>query len=593
MFTTRPEITGTFGAVTSTHWLASASGMAVLERGGNAFDAAVAAAFVLQVVEPHLNGPGGDVPLIFGKPGEEPVVLCGQGTAPAGATIEHYRSLGLETVPGTGLLAPAVPGSVHAWLVLLRDHGTMRPREVLDYAIGYAADGHPALERVSATIASMADFFTTHWPTSAQQWLADGRAPERNELLRNPAWARTLERLCDAAEAAGDDRVAQCDAFIAEWTTGFVADAIAEFVQTPVRDSSGRDHAGVITGEDLAAWQPTYESPVSLDWRGVRVYKCGLWSQGPALLQQLALLDGLLPQQADEWDADLMHAAIEAASLAFADRDAFYGDSGEDRASIDELLDPAYTEQRRALIGDEASHELRPGSPGGRTPRFAAAVRARGDEVVLDGLGEPTVAKDGKTRGDTCHIDVVDRWGNVVSATPSGGWLQSSPYIPDLGFCLGSRLQMMWVEEGLPSSLQPGRRPRTTLSPSLMVEIDTDVTTAFGTPGGDQQDQWQLVFLLANRILGRDLQASIDAPSWHVESLVSSFEPRVWQPGVFTAESRIPDAVIEQLRQRGHLANEAGPWSLGRMSAASYEPSTGLIRAAANPRGMQGYAAGR
>ncbi len=589
MFTTRPELRGTFAMVSSTHYLASASAMAVLEDGGNAFDAAVAGALVLQVVEPHLNGPGGDLPAIVRPAGQEPVVLCGQGVAPAGATIEHYRAEGLDVVPGTGLLAAAVPGAMPAWITLLRDHGTRTPREVAGYALSYARDGHPLIEGAAATIGRMASYFTERWQTSAAQWLPGGTAPAPGQFVRNGAWATTLDRLLTEADAGGS-REAQCDAFLRAWSSGFVAEAIERFVAEPVHDTSGEAHAGVLAGADLGAWSPTYENTWSLDWRGHRVYKCGPWTRGPALLQQLALLSPLLPDSADDWSADLVHTFVEGAKLAFADRDAFFGDSGDDLVTAAQLLDPSYLDGRRALVGEQASLELRPGRVGGREPRFARAVRRRGDEAVLSGLGEPTVRRDGRTRGDTCHIDVVDRWGNAISATPSGGWLQSSPYIPELGSCPGPRLQMCWLDEGLPPSLQPGRRPRTTLTPSLAVSEDE--TLAFGTPGGDQQEQWQLVFWLARTVLGRNLQEAIDAPSWHTEHLVSSFEPRVWQPGVLVAEDRLGAALLTDLEARGHLVTRAGDWALGRLCAASHG-SDGLLRAAANPRGMQGYAVGR
>ncbi|PRZ44250.1 gamma-glutamyltranspeptidase/glutathione hydrolase [Antricoccus suffuscus] len=598
MFTTRPELTGTFGAVASTHYLASQCGMAVLEEGGNAFDAAVATAFVMQVVEPHLNGPGGDMPLIMRKQGESPKVLCAQGVAPMGATIEHYRSLGLDVVPGTGLLAPALPGAVPGWLTLLRDYGTRTPRQVMRFAIEYAGAGHPLIAGAATTIDRMAGYFTESWPTSAATWLPNGQAPQAGEVFRNPTLAATYSRLCDEAEAAGSDREAQCDAALRAWSHGFVAEAIDAFARQEVPDSSGARHAGVMTGEDLARWTPTYEEPLSLDWRGKTIYKCGPWSQGVVLLEQLAILDGLLPDRLEDWDAATIHSVAEAAKLAFADRDAFCGDSLDNPVDVSGLLDPAYVAQRRALIGAEASLELRPGSLNGVAGRLASAVQVRtsyeaskvGQTVA--GIGEPTIDRKGVTRGDTCHLDVVDRWGNVVSSTPSGGWLQSSPTIPALGFALGSRLQMTWLEEGLPSSLRPGRRPRSTLTPSLSTD-EHDVTTSFGTPGGDQQDQWQLVFLLGQAIRGLNLQEAIDAPSWHSSGVVSSFDPRVWEPGVLDLESRIPDAVIDELADRGHRIRLAGDWALGRMSAASYDPRDGLIRAGANPRGMQGYAVAR
>jgi gamma-glutamyltranspeptidase/glutathione hydrolase len=606
VFTTRPELAGTFGMVASTHWLASAAGMATLEAGGNAFDAAVAAGLTLQVVEPHLNGPGGEVPILFARSPRAatgagvPVVLSGQGVAPAGATTEAYRQLGLDLVPGTGLLAATVPGALGAWLTLLRDHGTLPLDAVLRFAIEYAEHGHPLLPRVAATVASVSEHFRTHWPTSAATWLApDGAPPTAGRLFRNPVLASTYRRLLDAAR--GPSREAQIDAALAAWYTGFVAEAIDEFSRSPVMDDSGRPHRGFLTGNDLASWQATYEPPVTLDWRGWTLAKAGPWSQGPALLQALAMLDGHPAAGAGAGygsgtaDADLVHAAVEAVKLAMADREAWYGDTAD--APVDDLLSATYTEQRRALISDRASIELRPGSPGGRPPRLPAFVTQvsaglRPSPGAIPGVGEPTVDTRGTTRGDTCHVDVVDRWGNIVSATPSGGWLQSSPVIPSLGFALGTRAQMFWLEPGLPNSLLPGKRPRTTLTPSLALRGGVP-TLAFGTPGGDQQEQWQLCFWLAHVLGGLDLQAAIDAPAWHTTSFPSSFYPRDMTPGEVVVESRVGEGVIAELRRRGHTVTVSDAWSLGRLSAVSIDPETGVLRAAANPRGMQGYAVGR
>ena len=599
MFSTRPELIGTLGMVSSTHWLASQAGMAVLEEGGNAFDAAVACGFTLQVVEPHLNGPGGDAVLILRPAGESPVVLCGQGPAPAGASIEHYRGEGLDVVPGTGLLATAVPGATPAWLVMLRDHGTLEPERVLRFAIDYAEHGHPVLDRVVDTVEAMADHFTAHWPTSAQTWLP---AAARGGLLRRPELAQTYRRLL--AEAVGPTREARCEAMLRAWREGFVAQAIDAFAPTAVRDSSGADHAGVITGQDLAGFEPGHEPPVTLDWRGHQVVKAGMWGQGPVFLQTLAMLDPLLPETLPTGpstsrdgialNVDVVHTVLETLKLTMADRDAWYGDAEPDRARsrLDQLLEPDYLVERRQLIGSAASTELRPGAPGGEAPRFAPQVRSSDDEVpatsapkVDSGGGEPT-------RGDTCHLDVADRWGNVVTATPSGGWLQSSPTVPGLGFCLGSRLQMTWLEPGLPSSLTPRRRPRTTLSPSMAIAADGR-TTAFGTPGGDQQDQWPLTFWLTHTLAGLDLQQAIDHPSLNTTAMINSFDPRVWVPAGVEIESRYGAETVAALRARGHRVTESDAWSLGRICAVSHDPDTGLLRAAANPRGMQGYAVGR
>jgi gamma-glutamyltranspeptidase/glutathione hydrolase len=582
-FTTRPTLRGTFGMVSSTHWLASQSAMRLLELGGNAFDAAVAAGFVLHVVEPHLNGPGGEVPTIVATGTDpRPRVLCGQGPAPASATIAHFRDLGLDLIPGAGPLAAAVPGAVDAWLLLLRDHGTMSLREALEPAIGYARAGHPLSPGAVETIARVRDLFTNHWPTSAELWLP---VPRPHELFRNLAYAETLERLVRAGETAGAGREAQIERARAEWRQGFVAAAVDDFMRLPHRDSSGRDHAGLVTGADLAAFSASWEEPATLDWHGYTVAKTGPWGQGPALLQALAMLPD--PAGLDLTSADAVHTVTETVKLAYADREAWYGDGSG--VPLTTLLSAGYAAERVKLLEATASTALRPGSPDGRAPVLPSVAASNLERDAS--TGEPTVAVDGTTRGDTCHIDVVDRWGNLVSATPSGGWLQSSPTIPSLGFCLGSRLQMLWLEDGLPASLAPGKRPRTTLTPTLVLR-DGRPVLACGSPGGDQQDQWQLLFLLRHLGQGFELQEAIDAPAFHTTSFPSSFWPRESEPGGLVLEDRIAPAVRDDLARRGHRVTVAGPWSLGRLCAVRRD-ADGVLSAAANPRGMQGYATGR
>ncbi|WP_149830025.1 gamma-glutamyltransferase family protein [Streptomyces tailanensis] len=601
MFTTRPTLQGTFGMVSTTHWLASQCAMAVLEDGGNAYDAAVAAGFVLHVVEPHLNGPAGEVPIILAPADGEVRVLCGQGVAPAGASIEHYRGLGLDLVPGTGPLAAAVPGAFDAWMLLLRDHGTKDLADVLKYAIGYAEDGHAPVENVGATVESVRVLFEEEWTSSAEVYLPGGKAPRPGELFRNPALAATWRRLLAEVEGTGD-REARIEAARAVWRSGFIAEALVRQAGRPTMDTSGERHTGTLTMADLATWSASYETPATYDWKGWTLCKAGPWSQGPVLLQQLALLPPELPEYGS---AAYVHLLVENCKLAMADREAWYGDAAP--VPLAELLSDEYNAARRALVGDTASYELRPGSPGGRAPRMSAHARVVASAEPGDGsaepgfnplgVGEPTVASHGGTRGDTCHLDVVDRWGNMVAATPSGGWLQSNPVAPELGFPLGTRLQMAWLDEGLPNSLTPGRRPRTTLTPSLALHDGVPVM-AFGTPGGDQQDQWQLHFFLAVALRppvrgGLDLQGAIDAPNWHNDSFPGSFFPRGMRPGSVTVESRTPPEVVAELRRRGHGVTVGAPWSEGRLCAVARDPETGVLSAAANPRGMQGYAVGR
>lgn len=598
---TRPELRGTFGFAASTHWLATGTAQSVLERGGTAVDAAVAAAFVLHVVEPHLNGPGGDLTAIVAPAREHPFVLAGQGAAPAAATIERYRGLGLDEVPGAGPLAAAVPGSVVAWLHLLATRGTWELPDVLAPAIGYARDGHPVNENVVRTIRAVAPLFEQHWPTSAAQWMPSGRIPEPGDMITNAPWAALLERLAAAGDPGGT-REARVHAAIALWTQ-VVGEATEEFVQTPVRHSIGGALPGVLTAADIAAYAPAEEQAASLTFRGVQVLKAGLWTQGPALLQSLAILDAVA---AERGDAALdpstalgVHTITETLKLALADRDAWFADPaalvarGVDPAPLlADLLDPAYSAERAALIGDTASRAVRPGRPGGREPWLPPVREAGSAAAPLPGSGEPTLDRAGRQRGDTCHLDVVDRHGTLISATPSGGWLQSSPTIPALGFCLGTRLQMMWLDAEAPSRLEPGIRPRSTLSPTMLAR-DGRVVEALGTPGGDQQDQWQLLYLLRRIVGGYEPQQAIDAPMFHTDAMVASFEPRTVQTASLTVESRLGDAVIAELRERGHAVTVMGPWSLGRLSAVGIDPDRGWMFAAANSRGNQGYAAGR
>ncbi len=601
-FTTRPEIRGTFGAVASTHWLASAAAMGILEKGGNAFDAAVAAGFVLQVVEPHLNGPGGEVPIIlYSRAADRVEVICGQGTAPRAATIARFRELGLDLVPGTGLLAAVVPGAFDAWMVMLRDHGSMELADVLAPAIAYAEQGYPLVPRICQTIARVRELFETAWPSSAAIYLAEG-VPEPGGLFRNPVLAATYRRVTGEATARGRDRESRIEAARDIWYRGFVAEAIDRFCRTEkVLDVTGRRHGGLLTAEDMAAWSATVEPPLTYDYRGYTLCKTGPWGQGPVALQQLALLAGFDLDGLSATDPEFVHIVTECAKLAFADREAFYGDPDFVAVPMATLLSEEYNAARRRLVGESASFELRPGEvPGyGSTPVLRPSTDA-GDvaRAGLFGGGEPTVARledepavgDGGMSGDTCHVDVIDRFGNMVSATPSGGWLQSSPVVPELGFCLSTRAQMFWLEEGKPASLAPGKRPRTTLTPSLALRGGRPYMV-FGTPGGDHQDQWSLHVFLRHLHFGMNLQEAIDAPEFQSEHFPSSFYPRECHPGRLVMEGRFPESTVAALRRRGHDVLLEDDWSLGRVTAAARWE--GILRAGANPRFMQGYAVGR
>jgi gamma-glutamyltranspeptidase/glutathione hydrolase len=591
-FTTRPDIRGTFGAVATTHWLATQTGMAVLERGGNAFDAAVAAGFVLQIVEPHLNGPGGELPAIVFRAGADaPDVICGQGSFPAAATVARLTAMGLAQMPGTGLLPAVVPGAFDGWMLLLRDYGTFKLRDVLSYAIAYAERGFPLVPRIVSTIIPAVEYFKTEWPSSAEVWLVNGRAPHPAQPFRTPAIAETYKRIVAQAEAAGGDRIRQIEAARRAFSQGFVAEAIDRFYQSELMDSTGERHRGLLTGDDLARYAARIERPHSVDYHGHTVHKLGPWSQGPVMLQTLRLLARIDVAAMDPLGPELVHTLVEALKLGFADREAFYGDPDVVDVPLATLLSTAYADERRGLIGPRASMELRPGNIGDAQERIRRVLAMAGKEKPLGpGGGEPTFAALPPEWGDTVHLDVVDAAGNMISATPSGGWLQGSPVVPGLGFPISTRGQMCWLEDGHPTTLRPGTRPRITLSPTLVTR-DGEPWLAIGTPGGDQQEQWTLTVLLRLVHHRMSLQQAIDAPMFQSRHVVQSFHPRTFESGRVVIEERFPTATRAELEARGHLLTVEGPWALGRVCAVGRWG--GFLRAAATPRLMQAYAAGR
>jgi len=534
------------------------------------------------------------VPVIGYDAGEGAVfVLDGQGPAPAAATPQAFGQLGLDLVPGSGLLAACVPAAFGTWLLLLAAHGRLRLREVMEYAIGYARDGYPVLPGISAGIASVAAAFRDHWPTSAELYLAAG-VPVAGTRFANPLLAGTYQRILAEAEAAGPDREAQIEAARRAFYDGFVAEAIGAYLaRAEVMDVTGEPHRALLAADDLARWRPSSEPPVSTGYAGLTVCKTGPWGQGPVFGQQLTLLAGFDLAAMAPGGTEYIHTVVECAKLAFADREAWYGDPRQADVPLAALLSAGYADRRRRLVGDQASADLRPGSPDGRAPRLPGYVTGTAPALAVTGgwTGEPVTTLAATARpGDTCHLDVADRFGNMVTATPSGGWLQSSPVIPGLGFCLGTRAQMFTLTTGLPNTLAPGKRPRTTLSPTLVLR-GGEPYLAFGTPGGDQQDQWTLGFFLNHVQYGMNLQEAIDAPAFHTRHFPSSFHPRESHPLAVDVEERAGQQVIAGLARRGHRVTAAPPWSLGRVSAVAR--ADGFLYAAANARGMQGYAAGR
>jgi gamma-glutamyltranspeptidase/glutathione hydrolase len=601
---TRPLIRGTQGVVTSTHYVAALIGWEMLAKGGNAVDAACAAGFAMQVVEPHLCGPAGEAPILIYSAADRKVhVINGQGKAPMAATLEQFRALGLSLIPGTGLLAPTVPAAFHAWTTALERFGTLTLEDVLAPTVTLAEQGVPMLSAIAKVIDSVADTFRGDWPSSAAVYLPSDRVPAIGSVFRNPAFAETYRRLIEiesANRAKGREAAIRAarDAFYQD----FVAEAIDAFCrEAEVRDVTGDRHKAFLTGDDLARHDTPVEASVSADYAGLEVHKCGPWSQGPVFLQQLRLLAGYDLAAMAHNSADYIHTVIETAKLAFADRDAWYGDPDFVDVPLDTLLSPAYADQRRDLIDpDRASLKQRPGRVDDRDPdvrHLDLATRADAPPPPAavprpTGIGEPATTPLGEFRGDTVHVDVIDRDGNMVAATPSGGWLQSSPVIPPLGFPLGTRAQMFWLLDGHPNGLAPGKRPRTTLTPTIVTR-DGAPYLAFGTPGGDQQEQWPLHFLLNHRHFGMNLQEAIEAPEYQSTHFPSSFYPRPYEPGALGIEARVGAETIEGLRRRGHKVTVLDDWGAGRHVGARIDVASGVIEGAASPRSPYAYAVGR
>ncbi len=595
----RPLLRGNLGMVSSTHWIASAIGMGVLEQGGNAFDAAVAAGLSLQVLEPHNSSLGGEcVALLYEHGTGKTHVVCGQGTIPAGASANRFTALGYDRVPGNGPMAACVPGVLHAWLTIAERFGTMGPEPLFGPSIELAEQGVPTIARMARLIRDVEPAFAVHWPSSIPAYLASG-TPKTGQRFRNPQLGATLRRLLAEGENGGGSREARLGRLREAYYQGFVAAAIDRFAASgDGTDVTGNPSPCLVTGEDLAAHRTLIEPPVTVEYAGLLVAKPGPWCQGPVFLQQLAILGALGLDRCDPQDPEYLHTLIEAAKLAYADREAWYGDPSFADIPIGELLSADYAAERARLVGPTASLELIPGSPGGRTPVLPALLdgwlsggRSALTEPEIAALGEPAIP-DGPHARDTCYVAVADARGNVVSAMPSGGWFHSSPAIPGLGFSLGTRAQMTWLEQGLPSSLIPKARPRTTLSPTLLLDSD-GAALALGSPGGDRQDQWSLHLLLAWLHSDRDLQEAIEAPNFDTGHFPASFFPRQSRPGEVHAEDRIGERAARELERRGHLVELKRPWSLGRMAAAGFQRDTGWLIAAADPRYQHCYAVGR
>ena len=584
-FTTRPVIMGQRGVVTSGHYLATAAGFRIMEQGGNAVDAAAAMCFCLNLLDPRNNGTGGEVPaLIYSAKEGEAFAVSGMGWSPQTFTIEWCREHGIDLIPGDGYLPACVPAVVDTWATAVARFGTMSFSQVLQPAIELAENGFPVYQGLRDVISASVEKFTERYPTTGEVYCPGGRVPEVGDVFRNPDWANVLKLMCQSEVAARHKgRVAGIEAARDAFYKGEIAERIIDFITSnPIEDASGSAHTGLLSYDDVAEWHASVEEPVTFNYRGLDVYKCPSWTQGPVFLQQLAILEGFDLASMGHNSADYLHTWIECAKLAFADREAYYGDPLLDDVPFDVLLSKEYAAERRELIGRRASRELRPGDVGQGVPDYVTFDIAENNRSAMNLAGHT---------GDTTHLDAVDREGNMVAATPSGGWIGSSPVVKGLGFPMGTRGQMFYLNPQRPNALAPRKRPRATLTPSLVTQ-EGDPYMVFGTPGGDCQDQWTLQFFLNYVDFGMSIQEALDAPSVHSAHFPSSFYPREAYPGRMVAEARVPRAVIEELERRGHEVVVAGGWVHGKVMGIRYDKARGVIMGGASPKGTIAYALG-
>jgi gamma-glutamyltranspeptidase/glutathione hydrolase len=567
-----------------------------MEQGGNAIDAAAAMCFCLNLLEPQSNGIGGEVPtLLYSARERKAVAISGMGWSPKELTIDWCRANGIDLIPGDGYLPACVPAVVDTWATAVARYGNLSFSQVLRPAVELAENGFPVYERLHESLASSFDKFNERYPTTADIYYPNGRVPETGEVWRNPDFAAMLRTMCEAEDGAkGKGRAAGIEAARDAFYKGPVAERIAEFIAAnPIEDASGSAHTGLLSYDDMAEWRATVEEPVSYNYHGLEVHKCPPWTQGPVFLQQLAILEGFDLKSMGHNSAEYLHTYIEAAKLAFADREAYYGDPAFDDVPFEVLLSERYNGARRGLIGDDASMDMRAGDSGNGVPPYAAvdvgddnrrALGVAATAVQDLGLGHAHV-------GDTTHLDAVDIEGNMVAATPSGGWIGTSPVVKGLGFPIGTRGQMFYLNADRPNALAGHKRPRATLTPSLVTR-DGAPHMVFGTPGGDAQDQVTLQFFLNYVEFGMNIQEALDAPTVFSRHFPSSFYPRQAYPGHVTADSRIPSDVIAGLERRGHIVDNTKAWTGGKPMGIRLDRAKGVIAGGVAPKGNIGYALG-
>jgi gamma-glutamyltranspeptidase / glutathione hydrolase len=574
----RQAVRGTRGAIAAGSEYATEAGMRMYYRGGNAVDVGVSAMFAASVTELSHFGMGGEAPILIRTKDGKVHSIAGVGTMPKLATADFFRNRRLQPgeiterdpgpalkniVPAAGLLPALVPGMVEAGLVALREYGTKSFNDVIAPAIEFA-DGYAIDEMRAATIANSRQFFEL-WPTSKAHFFPEGRPPRVGEIFRQPDTAATLRAMAAAEKAAlnkGATRQAAIDAVRDYFYRGPIAKKI---------DAFSKANNGLIRYEDMAAFKVAPEDPESTTFRGYTVYKPGFWSQGPAMLEALNILDGY-DSKAQHNSAEYIHRQAEALKLAYADRDTYYGDPKFGRIESGVLLSKEYAAERRKLITAKASLEFRPGAINGRTGKHPASAEL----VAFYKIDDALMAKD-----TTC-VDAIDKDGIVFSATPSGAWLPSV-IAGDTGIPLSHRAQSFVLTPGHPNELAGGKRPRVTLSPTLVMQPDGKPFLALSTPGADNQEQALLQIIMNVTDFNMNAQTAIEMPRFSTRHLIASLDNHAWSLGDLHLDERISPQVYQELTARGHLTNWVSRYNNGAAPVLVKLLTTGVIEAGADP----------
>jgi gamma-glutamyltranspeptidase/glutathione hydrolase len=576
----RLAVRGVHGAVAAGSEYATEAGMRMYYKGGNAVDAGVTAMFAASVTELSHFGMGGEAPILIRTKAGKVYSIAGVGPMPKSATAEMFRTRPLkmmeilETDPGglkgvipvAGLMPALVPGMVDAGLLALREFGTKSFADVIAPAIDLA-DGFAIDEMRVNSFASSRQFFEV-WPTSKAHFMPNGQLPRVGDIYRQPDLEHTLRSMADAerkALAAGGSRQSGIDAVRDFFYRGEIARKIDAFMKA---------NGGLLRYEDMAAFKLEPEEPVSGTYHGGKVYKPGFWSQGPAMIEALNILENFEGRGAPLNSAEYIHRGVEAMKLAFADRDTYYGDpkfNPQQAAQAQVLLSKEYGAERRKQITERASQEFLPGKINGHIgqhPTDAEMAHLKIDDELM-------------ARDTTC-VDAIDRDGIVFSATPSGAW-QPSVIAGDTGIPLTQRAQQFVLVPGNPNELAGGKRPRVTLSPTIVLYPDGRPYLALSTPGGDNQDQALLQMLLNVVDFGLNAQAALEAPRYQTRHLVSSYDNHAWNRGDLILDERIPQVTMADLAERGHHTSIHSRYANGAAPVMIKILPSGIIEAGADP----------